>query len=65
MPGMTGYDLQRELTCRRQSIPIVFITAHDENVCPRVLEGAAMECLVKPFTETALLTAVSAALRVT
>ena len=28
MPGMTGPDLQRELTRRDQSIPIVFITAH-------------------------------------
>ena len=28
MPGMTGPDLQRELTRRRQAIPIVFITAH-------------------------------------
>ena len=27
MPGMTGPDLQRELTRRDQSIPIVFITA--------------------------------------
>src|SRR5881227_1693378 len=39
MPGMTGYDLQRELTRRRQEIPIVFITAHgDANLRPRVLE---------------------------
>ena len=28
MPGMTGPELQRELTRRGQSIPIVFITAH-------------------------------------
>src|ERR1700759_1365995 len=26
MPGMSGIDLQRELTLRRQDIPIVFIT---------------------------------------
>ena len=36
MPGMTGPDLQRELTRRRKEIPIVFITAHgDETVRPR------------------------------
>ena len=36
MPGMSGPDLQRELTLRRQAIPIVFITAHaDETVRPR------------------------------
>src|ERR1700716_3633678 len=39
MPGMTGPDLQRELTLRRKEIPIVFITAHrDETVRPRLLE---------------------------
>ena len=38
MPGMTGPDLQRELMLRRQTIPIVFITAHgDETVRPRLL----------------------------
>ena len=45
MPGMTGPDLQRELMLRRQTIPIVFITAHgDETVRPRLLEQGAVEC---------------------
>jgi len=65
MPGMSGPDLQRELTFRRQPIPIVFMTAHgDEYVRPRALERGAVECLFKPFSETALLEAVNAALRV-
>jgi FixJ family two-component response regulator len=65
MPGMTGYDLQRELTRRRREIPIVFITAHgDANLRPRVLEDGAVECLLKPFSDTALLDGVNAALRV-
>lgn len=65
MPGMTGPDLQRELTRRRQEIPIVFITAHgNETVRPRVLEQGAVECLFKPFSETALLGALNAAFRV-
>jgi FixJ family two-component response regulator len=66
MPGMSGPDLQRELTLRGQEIPIVFITARaDEGVRPRVLELGAVECLFKPFSETALLEALNAALRVT
>jgi FixJ family two-component response regulator len=66
MPGMSGPDLQRELMLRRQRIPIVFITAHgDETVRPRVLEQGAVECLIKPFSDTALREAVRAALRVT
>src|ERR1044072_9062854 len=65
MPGMTGPDLQQELARRRQEIPIIFITAHaDETVRPRLLERGAVECLSKPFSETALLGALNAALRV-
>ena len=65
MPGMTGPDLQRELTLRRQKIPIVFITAHrDEAVRPRLIAQGAVECLYKPFSETDLLNALNTALRV-
>ena len=64
MPGMSGPALQKELTLRRQEIPIVFITAHgNENVRSRLLEEGAIECLFKPFSEAALLEAVQAALR--
>ena len=64
MPGMSGPDLQRELTRRGQDIPIVFITAHaDENVARRTIEQGAVACLFKPFSDTALLDAVNAALR--
>ena len=63
MPGMTGPDLQRELKLRRIEIPIVFITAHgDETVPPHVLEQRAMQCLFKPFSETALREALDTAL---
>ncbi len=65
MPGMSGPDLQRELTRRRQKIPIVFITANgDRAVRPRLLAQGAVECLFKPFSDTVLLDALNAALRV-
>jgi FixJ family two-component response regulator len=65
MPGMSGPDLQRELTRRGREIPIVFITANrDETVRPSLLKQGAVECLFKPFSDTALLDAVNAALRV-
>ena len=64
MPGMSGPDLQRELASRRQMIPIVFITASgDKATRSRVLADGAIECLFKPFSETALLDALNAALR--
>jgi len=62
MPGMTGPELQRELTIRRKSIPIIFITAQrDEALRPRLLKLGAAECLLKPFSETDLLRALDAA----
>ena len=65
MPGMSGPDLQRELTLRHKEIPIVFITAHaDETLRPFLIELGAVECLFKPFSDTALLEAVNAAFRV-
>ena len=65
MPGMTGPDLQQELMVRGQEIPIIFITAQaDEAVRPRSLEHGAVECLFKPFSDTALFEALNAAFRV-
>lgn len=64
MPGMTGPDLQRELTRRDRSIPIVFITAHrDAHVRPRLIAEGAVDCLFKPFEPTDLLQALNTALR--
>jgi FixJ family two-component response regulator len=65
MPGMTGPDLQQELIRRRQEIPIIYITAdRDKTIRTRLLEQGAVECLFKPFSDTALLEALNAALRV-
>jgi len=65
MPGMTGLDLQQALTDRGLEIPIIFITAQtDETVRPRALEQGAVDCLFKPFSDTALIEALKAALRV-
>jgi FixJ family two-component response regulator len=65
MPGMNGFDLQRELKLRGHSIPIIFITAHkDELVRRRAFQQGAVEFLFKPFSDTALLQALNTALRV-
>jgi FixJ family two-component response regulator len=66
MPGMTGPDLQQELTRRRHEIPIIFITAHAaETIRPRMIEQGGVQLLFKPFSETALLGALQAALPAT
>ncbi len=63
LPGMSGPDLQEELIRRGTDIPIVFITAQgDKSLRPRLIARGAAACLFKPFSDTALLEAVEAAL---
>ena len=64
MPGMTGPELQSELKVRGHDIPIIFITANgDDSLRRSVLEQGAVECLHKPFSDTALFNALQSALR--
>ena len=64
LPGMSGPDLQLELTRRGLEIPIVFITAQgDKSLRPRLVARGAVACLFKPFSDDALLDALDAALR--
>ncbi|SRR5579883_89469 len=63
MPGMTGIELQTELKRRGKTIPIVFITAtRDEAIRARLVESGAAACLMKPFSDTALLDALRSAM---
>ena len=63
MPGMTGPELQQELTLRGQPIAIIFITARaDQSVRQQLLARGAVDCLFKPFSEQQLRTALDAAL---
>ena len=65
MPGMTGLDVQRELGLRGRKIPIIFITAlKNEAVRTKAFKQGAAGFLLKPFSDTALLSAIEAALRV-
>jgi FixJ family two-component response regulator len=65
MPGMTGPELYGELKRRGEKIPVIFITAQkDETVRSRVLEQGAAGFLLKPFSDSALLAAIKAALQV-
>jgi len=57
-------ELRLELKSRRREIPIVFITAQkDETMRARLLKEGAAGFLLKPFSDTALLAAVNAALQ--
>ena len=64
MPGMNGLELQRRLAASHMSIPVIFITAHgDEEARVRALNGGAVEYLLKPFSEDALLKGIDKALK--
>ena|SRR5438128_10800905 len=63
MSGMSGLELQSRLVASHRVIPVVFITAHgDEELRSRALRGGAVDFLLKPFSEEALLNAVHTAL---
>jgi FixJ family two-component response regulator len=63
MPGMSGLDLQEELKRRGQAIPIIFITAQkDEDIRKQAFRQGAVKFLEKPFSDSALLDAINAAL---
>jgi FixJ family two-component response regulator len=63
MPGMTGLDVQRLLMSSHPDLPVIFMTAHDDaRTRCQALSGGAVDYLIKPFSEEALLDAVRAAL---
>jgi FixJ family two-component response regulator len=59
MPGMSGIELQRQLASRHREIPIIFITAYeDEVVRAQAIREGAVAVLIKPFSEEVLLDAI-------
>src|SRR5215207_2014395 len=62
LPGMSGPDLHKEMLRRGRSIPVVFITAQGDRSLPaRLVAAGAVACLLKPFSDTALLEALEKA----
>jgi len=63
MPGLSGLELQRELTEASIHIPIIFITGHgDIPMSVRAMKAGAVEFLTKPFRDQDLLDAIQQAL---
>jgi DNA-binding response OmpR family regulator len=60
---MDGLELQQYLAKTDIRIPIIFITAHaSDNERKQALDGGAVDLLLKPFSEDALVAAIRAAL---
>jgi FixJ family two-component response regulator len=63
MPGMGGIELLRRLVTSHRKIPVILITAYEEEgMRARALSGGAAAVLIKPFSEEALLSAIHSAL---
>jgi RNA polymerase sigma factor (sigma-70 family) len=62
LPGLSGLNLQRELTARGIQIPIIFITGHgDIPMSVQAMKAGAVEFLTKPFRDQDLLDAIEQA----
>lgn len=63
MPGMGGLELQRRVSLLASGVPIIFITAHDDQTNRKLaMDGGASGLFHKPFSASAFLTAVQTAL---
>jgi FixJ family two-component response regulator len=63
MPGLSGLELQRQLSYIDLNIPIVFMTGHgDIPMSVQAMKAGAVEFLTKPFHERDLLDAIAQAI---
>ncbi|HTG14032.1 MAG TPA: response regulator transcription factor [Blastocatellia bacterium] len=63
LPGLSGLDLQRELSDANIHTPIIFITGHgDIPMTVQAMKAGAVEFLTKPFRDQDLLDAIQQAL---
>jgi two-component system response regulator FixJ len=63
LPGLSGLDLQRELACRDEPLPIVFLSGRsDVSHSVQAMKGGAVDFLTKDADGSELLAAVANAL---
>ena len=63
MPGISGMELQEQITTSDWRIPIIFITGHgDIPMSVRAVKKGAVDFLVKPYLVDTLLTRIEQAI---
>jgi FixJ family two-component response regulator len=63
LPGMNGFELQNHLNLEGHNIPIIFITAHADEVSRyRALKAGAKDFLGKPVRRETLFKAIQSAM---
>ena len=64
MPGLTGRDVQRQLTLAQSQVPIIVVTAHDQPALrERCLADGAVAYLAKPLQRERLVSLINDAIR--
>lgn len=62
MPGMSGLELQKEMTARSISLPVIFLTGHgDVQIAVNAMKDGAFDFIEKPFKNDLLLDSVQKA----
>ena len=63
LPGMSGLELQLQLIAQNRRMPIIFVTAHGNEIQrTQAIEAGALAFLYKPFEEHDLLNAINLAI---
>ena len=56
LPGIHGIELQLRIRQQRAQLPVIFITAHDDDdIRQQALRGGAVDFMLKPFDAAELL----------
>ena len=64
MPRINGLEVQDWLVKSGNTVPVIFITAHDEvGVCDKALAAGAVALLRKPYNDELLITTLRKALK--
>ena len=64
LPGIDGIELQRRIRLQLPDMPVIFITAHDDDdIRQQALRGGAVAFMVKPFDAGELLERIDAVLK--
>jgi FixJ family two-component response regulator len=64
LPGIDGIELQRRIRQQSPNMPVLFITAHDDDdLRQQALRGGAVAFMVKPFDAGELLERIDAVLK--
>lgn len=64
MPGLSGLQVQEELSARRSTLPVIIVTGHgDLPMAVRAMQAGALDFIEKPYEEERLFESVELALQ--